>query len=201
MEDVYVFDMGGVIKEPFNIEKFYLEIDAKIEYNEFRKKWEENLLKAESGGIDSDEFIQRILNYAKSTKTLEEAKEIYGKYTGKIYNDTKNILEHLKKCGKKIYLLSDLKQIDFEYLKQKIDINVFENTFLSYELGCTKRETKVFNIVIDKLKLKPSNIYFFDDKKENIDLAKKVGINAYQVNGENIKKQWEELVINKKINI
>lgn len=39
MQNVYVFDMGGVIKEPSNLEKFYLNIEPTIKFENFKKYW------------------------------------------------------------------------------------------------------------------------------------------------------------------
>ena len=201
MEDVYVFDMGGVLKESFDLEKFYLSIRARNEFEDFKKYWNENILVAEIGGMTSDEFLYKILQYSLSTRTIEEAKEIYGECTGKLYDDAMNILYLIKEKGKQIYLLSNLKQIDFDYLKKKLDIDIFEDVFLSYKLGCMKDGTRIFQILIDRLGTNPDNIYFFDDRKENISNAKKMGINAYQVDGKNIKQEWTKLRKSGKISI
>ena len=161
MEEAYVFDMGGVIKESFNPEKFYLNIGAQVEFKDFKKYYDENILVAENGNMTSDEFLQRILKYSLSTKTMEEAEKIYEKCTGNLYDDTMNIIYTIKEKGKKVYLLSNLKEIDFNCLKQKLDINIFDEVFLSYRLGCTKNDTKIFQILINKLSINPNNIYFF----------------------------------------
>ena len=193
MQDAYVFDMGGVIKESFDLEKFYSKIDSKKAFNDFKKYWDENILIAEIGNISSEEFLHRILEYSLSSKDIAESKKIYGECTGNLYNDAKNVLYSIKEKNKRIYLLSNLKEIDFEFFKKKIDINIFEELFLSYKLGCMKNDIKIFEILVDKLNIKPENIYFFDDKKENIYNANKVGINAYLVDGMNIKLKIEEL--------
>ena len=193
MEEAYVFDMGGVIKESFDLEKFFLNIKAKIEFKQFKRYYEKNILLAECGKISSDEFLERILNYSLSEKTIEDAKMIYGECTGKLYDNVMNIIYEIKKQGKKVYLLSNLKQIDFDNLKQKLDINIFEKVFLSYKLGCMKNGTKIFQIVIDELKINPKNIYFFDDKEENINNAKKLGLNAHLANGMNMQEIWYKL--------
>lgn len=201
MQDVFVFDMGGVIKESFDIKKFYFNIKARIDFNDFKRYWDENILIAEVGDISSEEFLYRILQYSLSTKNIEEAKEIYGECTGKLYDNTMNILYFIKEKGKKIYLLSNLKEIDFYYLKKKLDIDIFEDVFLSYRLGFMKNDTRIFQILIDRLLINPDNIYFFDDKRENINNARKMGLNAYLVNGKNIKHTWTKMQKNGIINI
>ena len=92
-----------------------------------------------------------------------------------------------------MYLLSDLKEIDYESLKEKIDINIFDKLFLSYKLGYTKRDKEIFEILINDLNINSDKIYFFDDKESNINLAKDMGINAYLVTGKNIKDKFQVL--------
>ena len=193
MEKAYVFDMGGVIKESFDLKELYHNLKTNIDFLDFKKVYEKNIMEAEVGKITSNEFLSNLLTESLSSKTIEEATKIYGKCTGNLYKDTMDRIYKLKEQNQKIYLLSNLKEIDFNFLKQKLDINIFTDVFLSYKLGCIKNSTKIFKIVIDKLQIAPNNIYFFDDKKENIANAKKVGINAYQVDGTTIKKVWNNI--------
>lgn len=88
---------------------------------------------------------------------------------------------------KKICLLSNLKEIDYEYLKSVVDMEIFDEKFLSYEMGMIKPDKKIYNEVIKKIGT--SNFYFFDDTEENVKEALNLGINAYQVTGESIKQK------------
>ena len=193
MDNAYVFDMGSVLKRPFDITKFHQELSCKRAFDDFKQYWDNNLESVEKGNINSHLFLNIIKEYTQSSKSLNEIINIYKECTNTIYEDTLNIIYNLKRQNKKVYLLSDLKDLDYECLKEKIDINIFDKLFLSYKLGYTKRDKEIFKIVIDDLNVKPNKIYFFDDKESNINNAKEMGINAYLVTGDNIKEKWQFL--------
>lgn len=46
-----------------------------------------------------------------------------------------------------------------------------ENVFTSYELGLLKPDTQIYQAVIQRLGVKPSELIFIDDKQENVDGA------------------------------
>ncbi|MCR4662889.1 MAG: HAD hydrolase-like protein, partial [Endomicrobiaceae bacterium] len=79
-------------------------------------------------------------------------------------------------------LLSNTNDLHFKYLydiyKDFFDNN-FKKLFLSYEMKQRKPEKEIYLSVIDFYKTGPQNIFFTDDNKKNIDVAKKLGIKAY----------------------
>lgn len=77
--------------------------------------------------------------------------------------------------------------MDYKRYKQQIKKIDFDYVFLSYEMKCIKPSKDIYVQVIDKLKCETDEIIFFDDNEKNVNGAKSVGINAYQVTGENIK--------------
>jgi glucose-1-phosphatase len=87
-----------------------------------------------------------------------------------------------------IGLLSNLLVLDYQLLAEEFDLNKFDHIFLSYELECRKPEPIIYQKVMQKLKLKPNNILFFDDKLVNIMAARKMGWQAYQVTGLELNK-------------
>ena len=75
-----------------------------------------------------------------------------------------------------------IKKINFDYL------------FLSYEIKCIKPSNDIYLQVIDALDCEADNIIFFDDNQKNVNGAKQLGINAYQVTGENIKEIFYKII-------
>ena len=125
--------------------------------------------------------------------TLEEFKNIYVN-NNEFFNDTIETIKKLKNLGYKVYLLSNLKEIDYEKFIKHFDVSIFDEMFLSFKLDMLKPNDDIYQYVINKLNTKPENIYFFDDNKENVDGAIRNGINAYQVTGETVKKVVEEIL-------
>ena len=185
----FVFDLGGVLSVPMVSKKLYEQIKWKVSYEEFLDKFNnsEESIKVHKGEISTKEFFEYLKRYMDYNITLEEFKNIYVN-NNKFFNDTIEIIKKLKNLGYKVYLLSNLKEIDYEKFIKHFDISIFDELFLSFKLGMLKPNDDIYQYVINKLNTKPENIYFFDDNKENVDGAIKNGINAYQVTGKTVKK-------------
>ena len=192
----FVFDLGGVLSVPMVSKKLYEQIKWKVSYEEFLDKFNnsEESIKVHKGEISTKEFFEYLKRYMDDNITLDEFKNIYVN-NNKFFNDTIEIIKKLKNLGYKVYLLSNLKEIDYEKFIKHFDISIFDELFLSFKLGMLKPNDDIYQYVINKLNTKPENIYFFDDNKENVEGAIKNGINAYQVTGETVKKAVDNILI------
>ena len=61
-------------------------------------------------------------------------------------------------------------------------------------MKCIKPSSDIYLQVIDVLDCEADNIIFFDDNQRNVNGAKQLGINAYQVTGENIKEIFYKII-------
>ena len=94
-----------------------------------------------------------------------------------------DLLVNLKKTHK-IFLLSNTCHIHFQFynnlLKSKYGYsdlkNMFDQTFLSFELGLRKQDTKIYKTVLEKANINPEETVFIDDSLQNIEAAEIVGI-------------------------
>ena len=94
--------------------------------------------------------------------------------------EAQNLIKKLNAHGIKLALCSNnfperIKAVDekLDFLKN-FDIQVF-----SYEEGATKPSREIFNTLIKKSQVAPSEIVYFDDSAEAISTAKQLGINAF----------------------
>lgn len=191
----FVFDLGGVLSVPMVSKKLYEQIKWKVSYDEFLDKFNNSAesIKVHKGEISTKDFFEYLKGYMDDDITLEEFKNIYVN-NNKFFTDTIEIIKKLKNLGYKVYLLSNLKEIDYEKFIKHFDVSIFDEMFLSFKLDMLKPNDDIYQYVIIKLNTKPENIYFFDDNKENVDGAIRNGINAYQVTGETVKKVVEEIL-------
>lgn len=93
-----------------------------------------------------------------------------------------DLLNDCKSKGKKIVITSDmyLPRIYFLTVFKKFGIS-FDYLFISGEEGVTKRTGKLFQVVLDKLKISPSKIvHIGDDLNNDIEQPEKYGIKAYE---------------------
>lgn len=56
----------------------------------------------------------------------------------------------------------------------------FDEIVISGEVGYAKPSKEIFQIVLDRLKIEPSEAIFIDDSKSHVDGAEKVGIKSIQ---------------------
>ena len=191
----FVFDLGGVLSVPMVSKKLYEQIKWKVSYDEFLDKFNnsEESIKVHKGEISTKEFFEYLKGYMNDNITLEEFKNIYVN-NNEFFKDTIETIKKLKNLGYKVYLLSNLKEIDYEKFIKHFDVSIFDEMFLSFKLDMIKPNDDIYKYVINKLNTKPENIYFFDDNKDNIDGAIRNGINAYQVTGKTVKKVVEGIL-------
>lgn len=190
MGKVYIFDYGKVIEKPMDVKKLYKELEAEVSYEEFLENWTnpQNYMEAFKGTISTEEKIEKSIKECKCNIDKEKYFVAYKKAKTGYYEDTIEIIKKLKKEGKKVCLLSNLAEIDYKIFKEELDMSLFDDLFLSYKMHKVKPEKEIFIEVINKLEKKPEEIIFFDDSKNNIEMARKCGINAYLVTGDNIKE-------------
>jgi len=95
-------------------------------------------------------------------------------------------LELLDLCAQHVdvYLLSDTRGEWFEVLDARFSLKRRVNrAFLSYEMGMGQAEPQCFEYVLSELNKRPSDIYFLDDREENIDMARRFGLQAIHFTG------------------
>jgi len=61
----------------------------------------------------------------------------------------------------------------------------FHHAYYSNEIGHRKPEKEIFQFILEMENLNPDQTFFVDDKKENVDAAKTLGIHAYQLTDRN----------------
>lgn len=190
---IYIFDLGGVIIKSLDLKKIYDELKPKVDYDTFIDIWynDPEVIDAHKGLKDENESFRNVLEKIGCKISIDELFNIVYKERD-YYEDTLNIINTLRNTGKKVYLLSNLRKIDFEYLKKDIDISIFDKTFLSYEMNLIKPQKEIYETVIEDLNINPNNIYFFDDNSANIDSAIQCGIKGFCVTGDNIKEVFQK---------
>jgi putative hydrolase of the HAD superfamily len=129
------------------------------------------------GKISEREFIKEFLSASKLNITIEEYIEVFKKGIEPIPG-MKEILESLKAR----YHLATLINESSEWANYKLDVSKFREFFeinvVSGDIGYAKPEAAFYMRALEMLKAKPAECIFTDDKKENCDAAKNLGIEA-----------------------
>lgn len=92
------------------------------------------------------------------------------------------MLRSLKMAGYKLYILSNWGKWHFEELQKRNEfrefLQYFDGGIVSYQVGFKKPDREIYEILIDKYNIDPTSAVFYDDKPENVQAAKEVGLNA-----------------------
>ena len=140
----------------------------------------------------------QILKDFNLNTTFEEFCALYKKTFDKVdyYPEVAKYETSLKdKCY--IGIFSNLNILDKERLDKQVDLSKYDYVFLSYEMESKKPEFEIFEKVQNQLSFEPNNILFIDDKKVNIETAKKIGWETLMATGlelEKIKRRCEEFI-------
>jgi len=122
-----------------------------------------------------------ILDHHKDKKiTKRKAESIYKKSYANVSPLNKEMVK-LRKALKKvyrIYILSDTNYLHASINKKRGVHDGFNKVFLSNKIGIKKPDPRIFKYALKKINLKPRETVFIEDKEENIEAAKKLGMNA-----------------------
>ncbi len=188
------FDIGGVMADTTNyfigsMTKFGIPVDK------FTKLWEENFRDGMTRGkITSQEFWKKAVkkfnindaedynfvdswmgDYVPRPEVHDLAKRLSKKYKiGLISNLYSGMMPGLIKMGK-------VADIDYSAI------------ILSCETGLDKKEKKIFEVATKKAKVKAEEIFFIDDRKIFIEMAKLTGWQTFWFNENNIDKSIKQI--------
>ena len=100
-----------------------------------------------------------------------------------LYPNTINVLEELRKAGRKIYLLSNAQRVfTWQELVKTGLIYYFDDIFISSDMGCKKPDKAFFDKLIDKHALNVSeSVMIGNDSTSDIAGATAVGMDAVYI--------------------
>jgi epoxide hydrolase-like predicted phosphatase len=190
MIKAFIFDIGGVILLPKDVQK--------REGKNLLTSYKEVCLLMEGINKNSDEiFNDTIDTYRKSSIgeiSKEETLKLYSeklnlptKAVEEIFDKlyTKNVIENeelykfilnLKIKGYLLGILSTQFHLSKNILVPKKYYEDFDALEISCDDGLKKPNQKCFVSILEKLKIKPEESIFVDDKQENLDAAENFGM-------------------------
>ena len=95
------------------------------------------------------------------------------------------LLTQLKACGFPLGILSNTCDAHWQFVFKRHAVlrSFFDPLVLSYEEKSMKPDSKIYQSAIERCGVKPSQIFFMDDRQENIDAAIAAGIDAVLFSG------------------
>ena len=184
-----VFDMGNVIIKfnPKEIVNNYVENeeDKKILLDTifYGQEW----LDLDNGTLDLSDAIKIIKE--KLPKNLKNVGEnILNTWTNYISEDDKMkiLMKELRKKGYKTYILSNAPYNMFKYLSASEIPSLVDGMVISCEEKTSKPEEEIYNRLFTRFNIKPEESFFIDDRYQNIEESRKLGMEGHIYDMDNI---------------
>ena len=92
---------------------------------------------------------------------------------------TAALIRDLKSAGYRLYVLSNMSREFIDFLRGKEVYSYFDGDVVSCEVGVVKPMPHIYDILLERFELDPSQTLFIDDRKENVEAAEAKGISTF----------------------
>ena len=182
-----IFDLGNVIIS-FNQNKIisnFTQKEEEIKYicDEIFHAPEWELM--DLGNITNDEAIEIInkrngYKYQKLTENF-----LHEWYKKRLFNnDVIKIAKDLSKKGYKLFVLSNMANSTYEYLRKYEFFSLCSGIIISAYEHVLKPDKKIYRLLLERYNLNAEECFFIDDREENIIAGEKIGIKGHVLNRE-----------------
>ena len=175
-----LFDIGGVLVN-WHMSWITSEVSKRFEIKEslLDEAFSKHLHELDSGKIHEKIFWEKVADEVDSDalyKTTESLWDTYFRKNAKLNHDVINLAKSLQKNSYTMGIISNIEEVTHKIVDDWKVLDTFEHHFMSYQIGFSKPDQKIYEHVLAKLCFEPHEIFFVDDKKSNVDAAKKSGL-------------------------
>ena len=201
---LFIFDMGGVVTNTFLLTQLYNKLN--ITTKDFFELCASNASGQEdiwhlfqTGKINPQQFW-KLFNERVSASKDEKFRRVPF-----VENDLFRLYFHPSKNLETVELIQQLKKkhrvvcgtntIDshWENHMERGDYSFFNQTYASNKIGCAKPDPHFFELILEAEGYSAEEAFFTDDKIENVEAAKSIGINAVQfTSATELKNLWAQ---------
>ena len=172
-----VFDLGRVVfaQDPTKSTEYYKQFFSYVSQSPMPQFWVDYDL-----GVSSLDTVAEELAEYRGVETAY-ARDMISQAVGRQETivPTEALIHDLKAAGYKLYVLSNMSREFIDFLRTKDVYSYFDGDVVSCEVGVVKPMPQIYDILLDRFALDPSQTLFIDDRKENVEAAEAKGINAF----------------------
>lgn len=186
-----VFDLGRVVfaQDPAKSTAEFKQFFSYVSLTPMPQFWTDY----DMGVLSFDQVAEELAAYRGVEP--EFAREMITIAIGKqeTIRPTEKLIDELKAAGYKLYILSNMSREFIDFLrKQKVYEN-FDGDVVSCEVGIVKPMPEIYDLLLKRFDLDPTETIFIDDRKENVDAAAAKGIATFHFDRNDYEGSCERL--------
>ena len=137
-------------------------------------------------GIKSiDETAAAVAEYRNCSPELAKEHMLYAISLQEEVEPTVRLIRELKERGYGLYVLSNMSKEYIEFLRKLPVFELFDQQVVSCEIHLGKPDLKIYQYLLDHCNLDPAETIFIDDRKDNVEVAAKLGITPFHFDRRN----------------
>lgn len=182
-----LFDIGGVLVD-WHMSWITKEISDRFEIPEQKiiDAFNNYLEQLDSGKIEEPDFWKLVADYTDSSLLQNNSESLWDTYfrkNAKPNQKVKDLSIALQKNGFTIGIISNIEKVTHNVVEDWNMLEHFEHKFMSYQIGYSKPDSRIYQHVIKHLPFEEHEMLFIDDKISNVESAQDCGISSIQFIG------------------
>jgi epoxide hydrolase-like predicted phosphatase len=183
--EALIFDLGNVVididfERIFKKWSFYSGVP--VEEMQAAFQMDAAYEQHERGEIEGVEYHQHLEQTLEMQLSYAQFSDGWNDIMVAPISDTVRLLESLR--GRvPLYALSNANTLHKEYWEKTFhaELSHFDQVFVSSDMGSRKPEPAIYLRALERIKVEPQNVIFFDDLAINVAAARALGMTAVQV--------------------
>lgn len=181
--DVLLFDLGGVLVDFAGFRELARLLPGGLDRHAVRARWiaSPSVQRFERAEITPQQFARGVIDELQLGLSPDEFLGAFVEWARGPYPGARSLLRRLGQ-DYRLACLSNSNELHTPLHRRSME-PLMERYYFSDELGTVKPQPEIYLYVIADLDVAPARIAFFDDTPINVQAARDVGINAFQVDG------------------
>ena len=176
-----LFDIGGVLVN-WHMSWITSEVSKRFGIKEENviESFGKYLHELDCGKINEKLFWKKIAHDTNSEHLAQTTESLWNTYftkNAKINYDVLTLVKQIKESYT-LGIISNIEEITHKIIRDWKVLDDFKHQFMSYQIGFSKPDSKIYEHTLNSLPYAPQEIIFIDDKPHNIESAQKSGIHA-----------------------
>lgn len=176
-----LFDLGGILVRIKPISILWPGVAQTQSSASFDRIWmeSETVRAYETGQIYGLESFYRSARKEMGITILrKDFPDVFLSLIGELFEGTLEVLQALK-TRHSLFLLSNIGADHWLNCRDNLGLGqCFDDFFLSYQMGMMKPDRRIYQQILSRIDDDPKNIWYFDDREENVMIAREFGVNA-----------------------